>query len=391
MNTTLNIRRLFDDFSKSVKKNEGFSKGLENVAKGLETVGFESINLGYRASMDLSNSYMGIDYLDYGLAGSKANYMLYSFGVFDRSFMDFVTGNMNDGNAFGGVQNRIGWQGSENFNYYSGDMRKTSQSVNGSTSMKIPKPIEISINTISLGWTKSYQVTPETDKINMTLTFPDLSIGMSSSALEQIEVVKQNFSMFRLDWGYNYRHTKTISGAPSSKIENNYTVGWGLLPLIKTTVRLKKIGIDLSYSLSLGADSTSTYNSSKEKNIWIVTLVNSSKTKTITNSWAAGYHVDGRKGRTIKLFRDQIVEINGDIDYGLGVDVTKTKHYFTKNLSAEDENYEDITLNFGPVMKYKFTKNIDAILRYDLSHSITGKEELLSHVGKGSMEVTISF
>ncbi|MDR0304615.1 MAG: cell surface protein SprA [Chitinispirillales bacterium] len=390
LSTQFNIRRLFEDFSKSVKNRENFAKGLSNIAKGFETVGFDGINFNYSASMSLKNSLMNIDYLDRGLDGGKLNYMLYSFGLFNRSFSDFVTGNMDDSNAFGGVQTRIG-----NTNSAS-DRRSTSQNYTLSTSLRIPKPVEISVNNMSLGWTRTYSITPEVDRLDTAIIFPDVRIGVSSSALEQLDIVKQNFSNFRLDWGYNYRLTNSRSGMLFSKIEKNHKVYWGFSPLIKTSIRLKKLGLDFSYSLDLGFDSTEVRDSSlvADEGRWIDTLMRSSQTKTVTNNWTAGYHVDGKRGRTIKLFRDQVIEIKGDIDYSLSIRLIKSYHRFypqKNNNTFENEDYDDVSINIYPQMAYKFTKNVDARLFYELRRNITGKQEFLSHHSQFAMEVTISF
>jgi len=399
-NTQFNIRRLFEDVSKGIKNNEKFAEGLSNVAKGFEKVGFENLTFTYRTSMDLRNRFLDMEYLNYGLESSNANLLLYSFGLYDRSFKDFVTGNMDDANSFGGAQNRNNWwENREGSPKNSEDARNTSQNISVSTSLKIPQPIDISINTISLGWRRNYAITQETNKLDTTVAFPDIRIGMSSSALEQLEVVKQNFSIFRLDWGYNYskenRKTGTLdsAGIPDS-IRQDQKIAWGFSPLIKTTLRLKKLGIDLSYSLDLKFDSTAVYNSSfTENRIWRDTLTHSTLKKVLTNDWTASYGVEGKRGRTIKLFRDQVVEIKGDIIYSLGIGHSKT-YYVDPNLkehTGEEGNYDETSIRVYPKVEYKLTKNIDAVLFYDLIQSITGKEQSFSHNGRMAMEITISF
>jgi hypothetical protein len=321
--------------------------------------------------------------------------MLYSFGLYNRSFKDFITGNMNDAGAFGGVQNRNNWYLDEKLKNAS-DTRRTSQDFTVATSMKIPKPVEISVNNISFGWARTYSITPEEDRMDTSITYPDIRIGLSSNALEEIEVIKQNFSNFRLDWGYNYRLVNSRTGIPSSKIEKTYTISWGFSPLIRTTMRLKKLGIDFSYSLDLGFDSTQVRDSSRVKNegYWLDTLVRASQKQTFSNSWTAGYHVPGKRGRTIRIFRDQIIEIKGDMDYAVSIGYIKSYYRFypRKNIyTGEVEDYQDISIKISPQMAYKFTKNIDARLYYDLTRSITGKQEFLSHHSEFAMEITISF
>ena len=411
INSTFNIRRLFEDLSRRIKKNEGLSNGFGNVAKGFEKVGFESLGFTYRATMGLGNTFLDTNYLHYGLERSNANYMLYSFGVFDRSFKDFITGNMNDGLAFGGVQNRNNWYYwyDENGNFNpknASDTRNTSQSVTGSTSMRIPRPVDISINTMMLGWTRTYSITPELNRLDTSITFPDIRIGANSTVLEQLELIKQNFSTFRLDWGYTYRHVNARTGRPwdidstsqphlPGKIEKRHTISWGFTPLIKTTMRLRRPGLDLSYSLDLGFDTVATYDSSFviDEGRWRDSLTRASQKKVINNNWTAGYHIPGRRGRTIRLFRDQIVDINGDMDFTLSIGYTRVYYRFypERNLFGENENYDETTVTINPQWTYRFTRNIDARVWYALRRSITGKDQHFMHNGRVAMEITISF
>jgi len=393
INNQLNIRRLFEDISRNAKRNEGFSKGMGNVAKGMETIGFEGINFGYKATMGLGNSFMDMDYLDRGFGRANYRYLLYSFGVYNRSFLDYLTGNMNDGQAFGGVQHRNDlYAGGVQRN--ASDTRSTSQGITTSTSLKVPKPVEININNISLGWTRTYSITPEVDRMDTSIIFPDFRIGASSSAMEQIAVIKENFSTFRLESGYIYKLTNSRTGMPSNSFEKNISVAYGFFPLAKVTTRFKKIGLDFSYGFDLGFDTTVTYDSSYVDTLgdWEYKKLRSTQKRLRGNTWTAGYHIDGRRGRTIRLFRDQIVEINGDIDFALSMGFARTKYYFyPKSVTGEEQNYDDRKLDISPSMTYRFTKNIDAKLYYLLSRTIMGREERLSHNGTVAMEITITF
>jgi hypothetical protein len=261
--------------------------------------------------------------------------------------------------------------------------------------MRIPNPVEISINTISLGWSRNYSITQDVDRLDTVTTFPDFRIGASSSALEQLEMIRQNFSAFRLDWGYRFRKENALSGIPSSRVEIRETIGWGLDPLIRTTLRLRRIGLDFSYGLNLGFDSTATYDSLfvAEENNWETTKIRSSHKRTVGNEWTAGYHVQGRRGRTIRLFRDQVVEIRGDMDYSVSIEYIRTfyKYPHQMELTGEDGNYDDLTVFVRPQVAYRFTRNIDAILFYQLNRSVTGRDKFLSHNGRVAMEITISF
>jgi hypothetical protein len=268
--------------------------------------------------------------------------------------------------------------------------------------MRTPKPVEININNISLGWTRTYSITPEVDRMDTSITFPDFRIGASSSALEQIDVVKQNFSNFRLDWGYNYRLINSRTGMPSKKIEINHSINKGFSPLARVNMRLKKLGIDFSYGLDLNYDSTEIRDSSlirdsllvEDEGYWLDKLIRASQKKTYTNTWGAGYHVDGKKGRTIKIFRDQIIEIKGDTDYSLAVRYAVIHYRFypeTNIYTGGNEDYIDRFIEVMPKMEYKFTKNIEASLFYELRRNITGRQEALSSNSKFAMEITITF
>jgi len=389
-NQTFNIRRMFEEFSKSAKKNEKFSKSLLNISKGMETVGFENINFGYRTSMTLTNSYLDNDYLSSSLGGKK-NYLLYSFGLLNRSFGDFVTGNMNDAAAFGGVRNRNGYYG-DGIQLNAGDTRNTTQNISASTSLMLQKPIDLSINNISFGWTRNYTVRPDTNLIDTTTIFPDIKIGMSSSALEQLEFIKQNLQTFRLDWGYSYRRENNRTGIPSSRIDVKNTIGWGFSPLIRTTLRLKKLGLDLSYSLDLDFDSTSTRRLIfvPDEGRWRDSTIRETQKQTFTNNWTAGYSIAGKPGRTIKIFRDQIIEIVGDMEFALSINYTHPKYRFHPKIEDDDE-YDESFVVVVPQMTYRVTRNIDALVYYQLIRNTTGKEKRILDKDKFALEITIRF
>jgi hypothetical protein len=320
--------------------------------------------------------------------------MLYSFGIYNRSLGDFITGNMNDAEAFGGVQNRNDWWGEDAIQENAADTRNTSQNFTVSTALRLPKPAEISINTISLGWTRTYNVTPIPESFDTTIIYPDFRLGMSTSALEQIEMINQNFSTFRIDWGYSFKRTERLSGVLNHSLDENNTISWGFTPLLRTNFRLRKIGLSFVYQLDLSFDTTHTHQSRyNQDSVWVRELTVLNERRTAQNSWTANYHVPGRRGRTMRIFRDQIIEINGDMDYSLSIRHSRTQHDnpILRDRTNEDQRYEDISLSILPEMTYRLTRNVDARVFYNLTRNIRGKSENLSHNAQFGMEVTISF
>lgn len=390
---TFNIRRMFEEFSKSAKKHEAFSKALSNISKGMESVGFESMDFRYETSMTLTNSYLDSNYLSDSLGGKK-NYLLYSFGLFNRSFADFVTGNMDDYSAFGGVRNRNEYYGAGD-QLNADDKRYTKQSISASTSLRMQKPIDLTFSKISLGWERNYTVKTDEKFIDTTTVFPKIEIRISSSALEQLEFIKQNLQTFRLDWGYSYNREKKRYGNPLSSIDEENTIGWGFSPLIKTTLRLKKLGLDLSYSLDLGFDSTSTRRSiyNLDEGLWRDTIIRETQKQTFTNNWYAGYSIAGKPGRTIKIFRDQVIEIIGDMEFGLLMSYTHPKYRFhpEKKDAADKEDYEESLVSVVPQMTYRVTRNIDAQASYSLTRNVTGREKRIFDHDRFAVDVTIRF
>jgi hypothetical protein len=257
------------------------------------------------------------------------------------------------------------------------------------------KPIDLTFSNISLGWERNYTVKTDDKFIDTTTIFPNIEIRMSSSALEQLEFIKQNLQTFRLDWGYSYRRENNRSGNPFSSIDERNTVGWGFSPLIKTTLRLKKLGLDLSYSLDLGFDSTSarrwTYD--LDEKLWRDSTIRETQKQTFTNNWYAGYSIAGKSGRTIKIFRDQVIEIIGDMDFGLSMNYTHPKYRFhpEKAETGEKEDYEETLVSVVPMMTYKVTRNIDAQASYSLTRNVTGREKRILDQDKFAVNVTIRF
>jgi hypothetical protein len=193
--------------------------------------------------------------------------------------------------------------------------------------------------------------------------------------------------------------------APDSSakpLTENRIYTYGLDPLVKIDGVLKKRKIDLSYTMGIQWDTTVT-----SKWSFIDTAGwseqsrsgNGSMNITLTNVWSGGYKINGKKGKTLKLFKGRVVEIKGDTRISVRVDTKKIKHRKVDQSQPDDidpskpktTSWDDSFLNISPKVEYDFTKNISFTLFYNLVNSIVDPEKRKNHSGELASEVTINF
>ena len=73
--------------------------------------------------------------------------------------------------------------------YYQNDTRSVTQSYQFTTSLALPKPIDLQFNSISLKWNRQYSVRPDTTFYDTTWTYPDFSVSAQSHVLNNIGFV----------------------------------------------------------------------------------------------------------------------------------------------------------------------------------------------------------
>ena len=398
--TTFRVRRLFEIMGKAGDGKTHFANINKAISKGFDVVDLENFSFNYNANMILNNMNMESAYVNNGLHNDWTRYTAYSFGLSGRSFHDIITGNMNDNRSFGGVQNRNSWyKNGEKYNL--NDKRVTTQNYSVSTSFKLPDPIDFSVSRISLGWRRSYNITPIVNRFDTSVTWPEVRLSGNSSILEKISSVKQTFSRLNLETGYTYKNTTRRSASyfldrdTNSLVNKSVTITHGFDPLVKITGTLRKKRIDMSYGLSLLFDSTQngdeTFSSPSAPLKFKATKAD--EVVTLSHTVTGGYKVKGRKGKTLKLFKDQVIEILGDMKYNLTFGLKTMKYKQTADNTRDEDlaNHDDYMINLRPEYLYDITKDITLKVYYDLIHSVLGIEKREHHSAEIAGELTISF
>lgn len=350
--SNLRLRSLFTSLEDITEKIKGLSKSFGVMGKGLDKIGLSSVNFNYNASLDLNNDFLDVNFL------SAEDVYFYDFtkyqlGVKHRSFKDIITGNIDDDNAFGGPRYRI--NKGYDYDLYKNDVRNTHQDYRISTSMRLPKPIDVNINNISLGWKRDYQKKWDILYLDSSVTFPDIQVGASSKILEKIPLVKQHMNNLDLNSAYTFSKTE-VNRKSDNLLRKDFTIGQGWNPLVSLNGQLKKRPINVDYTYSFRIDETTTEENGKDTE-------KGRTTKVHGNEWNVKYDIPGKPDREWKLFRGWVVKIKGDVSMSLNISYNANE---TKDLSRvpEEQNQRDWKLSVHPLVTYDFTDNIDGLLEY---------------------------
>lgn len=401
--STFRIRRLFEIMGKAGSGKNGFANVNKGISKGFNAIDLENLTFTYNANMALSNNKFDPLYFDKYLDGNMASYLAYTFGVKGRSVKDIMTGNMDDINSFAGVQHRNSFY-TDGEKYHLNDKRVTTQSYTLSSAIKIPSPIDFSINRASIGWRRTYNTTFNADRFDTSITWPEIRISGNTPVLESISSVKSVFRSLKLETGYTYMNTTRrnstyfMKNDTTSLVTRSVTIKHGFDPLVKVTGTLKKKRIDMSYGISLLFDSTESGNEKvvTDKKELEYEFELSNDLVTVHHSVTGGYKVKGRKGRTLKLFRDRVIELVGDSRYNLTFDLTTQEYKEEKPEESivrdeDSNNHHDYMFSFRPEFEYQITKDIKFQLYYSLAQSVKDKEKNFITSSELAGEITISF
>ncbi len=201
----LRIHSLLGVLSQKTEKIKGLSGMLSAMESALGKINFRSIGFTYSVNMDLENQYMDQSLLSGSEVWGK-EFLWYQLGFLDRNLLDLITGNMDDHKAFGGMYTR--WDGSPEDNKY--DNRSTSQDWTFNSSFRIPGALDLSLNNVSLGWSRSYKVTPDTALIETTITWPEIGVGASSGILDRVPLLNKHMRSMNLRSNYRYSNRTEI-------------------------------------------------------------------------------------------------------------------------------------------------------------------------------------
>ncbi len=399
-NSNFRIRSFFSFISERTEKIKGLSNVFGSMEKGLDKVGLTSVTFNYSASSNLNNDYISTEFL----AAQDIwfyDFFKYQMGVKGRSFTDIITGNMNDTTAFGGIWYRK----NKGYDYelYRNDKRTANQNYSFGTSMRLPKPVDVTLKPISLGWSRDYTVIPETMIMDSAITFPDLRVGASSNVLERIPFIKKNMKNFSLRSSYQLTKTTkksyTDPGVLTSLIRSDITRGHAWEPLVSVDGLLKVKPININYAFRYSVDSKVTLDGEEVRD------GSNSKTKNYGNTWNVKYTIPGKTDRELKLFNRWVVPIKGETVMSLDVTQKKTERTYERTGVAEDQTQqttgdgsaftdfteEDWSFILHPKITYDFTDNVDGLLEYIFEKEYTYLNETTRTNNTLALTVTIYF
>jgi hypothetical protein len=347
---------LADRTTEKGKEGESVFSTIDNV---LDKIRFQSVEFSYHASSDLKNFYLGESVLDRQLSHKSWDLFTYQLGLKDRvKNGHFLTGNMDDEDAFGGMRNRIGIDSSD---HYIRDRRTAQQDYSVSTSFSIPQPVDISFNPISLQWAREYSVEPDTNRWDSVITFPDLSLSANTSTLGRLPGIQNLVQNATLSSRYNYKKSVTKN---STKEEDDISNTHDFGPLIRVQGRLKRWPVHFEYSHSFTRED----------------LLSVKVSRTVTNSDQLSLNYEIKRAgttRELKLLRWNI-PIKGKMDLSLKGNHTTSQEYQKKEreekISRSDEPLiESRTWSLVPELSYVFTDNITGRARYTFEQHIENK------------------
>lgn len=334
----------------------GFFSGVDSF---FDAVKLSSINFNYSASQNLINNY-----LNNRIIGSGFEFIKYQLGIKGKDFHSFWLGDMDD-NVLGGMRYRA--LKGDSLYLYREDRRNTEQKYTISSGLSITVPFQLSISPISLSWSRNFEVRPDTSYYDTSITFPDFSIGLRSSALMKLSMINNILQSLDLSSNLNYKRSMRIN---SSIIDT--TEDFSMSPLIGINGTIKKWPINFSYRAKISRSKT------------FDTDINS-KIRTGGHELDISYHIE-RNSRLseIKLLRWRI-PVRGKTTMGL----TGSRDIKKEEKENGIEGINEVSFSIKPYLSYVFTDNITGSFEY--THGKVKRDEQEEITRKMALIVNIQF
>ncbi len=337
-----------------------FTKPVAILKSGFDFIGFNSINFTYSATGNVTNNDLNSGFLSsQGING--VDFMAYQLGLGGRSLSDIIAGTVNDRTTLGGMDFRR-MQG-DSSEYYQNDTRSVTQSYQFTTSLALPKPIDLQFNSISLKWNRQYSVRPDTTFYDTTWTYPDFSVSAQSHVLNNIGFVTRYVTGVNL----------TSSLAVKRSEESSSTLGG-----TSTTDTVN--GVAVTTTATGGTTTTSTLDMSPLVGIdgtlkkWPVSFkyqhtMNRSNIASGTNPQAVArdgdnldlsYEISKSSGlAALKIFKWSI-PVRGKTSLGMTFERDNSTTEVSGSVTSAVSN-----LSVTPHLSYTFTDNITGTMQYN--------------------------
>jgi cell surface protein SprA len=376
------MRTLADDMAEITGKYEGASQVFKIMEKGLSKLNLNDINFTYSASLDIKNEYLDTAFLK-SKDISAWQYFLYQLSAKDRSFGDVWTGNIDDNSAFGGVYYRRNNARHESLGLNDNDTRATKQTLSVSTNLRLPQPIDLSLNGLSLAWKRNYTHKNNNMLSDTAITWPEIHAGASTRVLDRINALKQYMQSMDLSSGYTFMRESTIT---YDRVDITRTHTWS--PLISFKGTLKKWPVSTVYTFDF-----SQKTSRKDSRNSIETVVpenpsgeKSTKEKMFGNNLTLSYKLRPHKKSEIQFLR-WTIPLKGELEMGID---GKYSHGIVEPASEEDPD-DILDMSLSPHMSYFFTENVKGELSYAAGRHTDKKQSEVTVTHVFSVMVRINF
>ncbi len=350
---TIEFDRLFNELKTATEKSP-FMGLFDMMKKGFDGIGLRQITLSYRAESNLKNDYVGTSLLErQGISGVK-DFTLFQFGVKGRTPLDILTGDMDD-ERFLGMRSRRLYDRSD---FYRNDSRSIERSLRLSSGLSIKK-LDLSFNQISLGSTVNYTLYPDTSRSDTTLTFPDLSIGLSTQALNRIGLIKNNLQSVSLNSSFTWRRSDRLTAQQIGGSSRSDKLDF--MPLLSLSGSLKKWPVSFDYR----------HNYSREKNTTLSAERKSldvNKNATLhSDELTVNYQIEQNSRLSEIRLLMWTIPIKGRTTVGLK---------FNRNSERETESdRNDKNLSVVPNLSYIFTDNVTGRLDFTFRQQDRGGQK----------------
>lgn len=219
----------------------GFFSGVDSFFNALK---LNSLSFNYTATQGLVNNY-----LNQNVIGSGSEFLKYQLGVKGKDVESFFRGDMND-DMLGGMRYRS--LKNDKPYLYREDRRTSDQKYTFSSGLSLVVPFQLSISPVSLSWSKHYELSPDTSYYDTTITFPDFSIGMRSSALMKMPMVSDLLQSFELNSSFNFKRSfRNKNGTIADTTEE-----FSMSPLVGIQGTIKKWPVTFSYRSRISRSKT---------------------------------------------------------------------------------------------------------------------------------------
>lgn len=224
------LKNLMDITSKT-----RLAKFFSGVDSFFHAINLSKVSFNYTAGQELINNYMNKD-----IIGSGFDFLKYQLGLKGKDFRSFLRGDMDDG-VLGGMRYRA--LAGDKIDLYRQDRRSTDQRYSISSGLSISVPFQLSISPISLSWSQIFEVRPDTNFYDTTITFPDFSLGLRTSSLIKLPLIKDILNNLEFNSNLNL---KRICGNKND-IDPDTTKEFSMSPLVGIQGVVKKWPINFSY------------------------------------------------------------------------------------------------------------------------------------------------